>query len=310
MVVLPIEPLAERLRLITVFEIHPFVFIPEKSAGYFPIVVGLAVQALGEDAVSLDFLEDPWTNLAQWPDDYREGIWDRLQSVLADELASVGMGHQETEMAMVSLETSISVHVPKERIAEIVSKLAETVQALDSNANIDISVRAASTAEQHRTGWTQLIERVDASASAADKGEALEELVAALFASVEGFGITSNIRTQTEEIDLWIENNTEKPPLSREGTEILVECKNWSGKVGKNELVIFREKMRNRGGRCTLGFLVSWNGFADTITKEMLRGSTESLVVALLNAAAIRLAVESGDFLSVILAERKRALSV
>ncbi|MFD0894778.1 restriction endonuclease [Luteolibacter ambystomatis] len=310
LVVLPIEPVAERLRLITIFEIHPFVFIPEKSAGYFPIVVGLAAQALGQEAVSLEFFEDPWADLARWPEDYRQGIWDRLQSKLADELASVGMGHQETEMVMVSLEAAISIHVPKERIAEIISKFTEDAQTLDANANISISIRAAAMAEEHRIGWRQLVDRVDASTSAADKGVALEELAAALFASVDGFGISSNVRTQTEEIDLWIENNVEKPPLAREGTEILVECKNWSGKVGKNELVVFRDKMRNRGGRCTLGFLLSWNGFADTVTKELLRGSTESLVVVLLDATAIRLAVESGDFMSVILAERRRALSI
>jgi hypothetical protein len=31
--------------------------------------------------------------------------------------------------------------------------------------------------------------------------------------------------------------------------------------------------------RCTLGFLISWNGFASTVTKEMLRGSREQILV-------------------------------
>ena len=44
--------------------------------------------------------------------------------------------------------------------------------------------------------------------------------------------------------------------------------------------VIFQNKLTNRFGLSRLGFLVSLNGFRNTVTKEMLKGSkTEFLIV-------------------------------
>jgi len=43
---------------------------------------------------------------------------------------------------------------------------------------------------------------------------------------------------------------------------ILAECKNWTGKCGKNEFVLFHQKLENRSQRSTLGMLISWVGDA------------------------------------------------
>ena len=80
----------------------------------------------------------------------------------------------------------------------------------------------------------------------------------------------------------------------------MAECKNWSGKCGKDEFVIFREKLENRNRRCTLGFLISWNGFAGTVTKEMLRGSREDILIVPVIGKDIRTAVREGDFSKVL----------
>src|SRR5262249_10285240 len=86
------------------------------------------------------------------------------------------------------------------------------------------------------------------------KGQALEELAAQLFATVDGFFVNERVRTATEEIDITITNNSDDPRLKREGALIIAECKNWSGKCGKNEFVILREKVENRNKRCTIGY--------------------------------------------------------
>jgi hypothetical protein len=65
--------------------------------------------------------------------------------------------------------------------------------------------------------------------------------------------------------------------------------------------VLFHRKLENRSRRCTLGFLISWNGFAGTVTKEMLRGSREDALVVPMTGADVRSAVRSGDFASVLL---------
>ena len=156
------------------------------------------------------------------------------------------------------------------------------------------------------SGWGSesldgLVDAVETATSTDDKGRTLEELCSRLFASVPGFTVTGRIRTETEEIDIAVLNDSADPRLRREGALILAECKNWSAKCGKDEFVLFHRKLENRGRRSTLGFLISWNGFAGTITKEMLRGSREELLVVPITGEDIRSAVRADDFESVLL---------
>lgn len=127
------------------------------------------------------------------------------------------------------------------------------------------------------------------------KGKALETLIAAMFSSVEGFNvIDSNVNTQTEEIDVAIRNESTHPIWQKEGSLILVECKNWHSKrVGKNEFVLFKEKIENRAGRCQLGFLICTENFADTVTKEMLRSSKNDLLVVPIDGEKLLQLVQS-----------------
>lgn len=181
---------------------------------------------------------------------------------------------------------------------------AEIVEAAEQAAD-EVGARIAEVAAR-LSGWgtdslDALVDAVDTATTSDEKGRALEELCARLFASVSGFTVSQRIRTETEEIDLAIVNGSSEPRLTREQAVILVECKNWSGRCGKNEFVIFRAKMENRSKRCSLGFLVSWNGFAETVTKEMLRGSREEGVIVPLTGTEIRAAVRKGDFADTLL---------
>jgi len=127
------------------------------------------------------------------------------------------------------------------------------------------------------------------------KGKALEDLSAALFASVEGFiQIDRNANTATEEIDIVFRNESRDPSWQKESEIILVECKNWkSQRVGKNEFVLFKEKIENRYGRCNLGFLICAADFAETIAREMLRSSKTDLLIVPINGDDLRQLVES-----------------
>jgi hypothetical protein len=73
-------------------------------------------------------------------------------------------------------------------------------------------------------------------------------------------------------------------------------------------LMEFRGKMENRRRRCSLGFLISWNGFADTFTREMVRGSHERLLIVPLDGKQIQDAVRNGSFLNVIKSAWNKAL--
>src|SRR5262249_24891961 len=121
-----------------------------------------------------------------------------------------------------------------------------------------------------RRAWTNWSMPWKNARSADDKGRSLAKLCSRLFASIPGFMVTGRLGTETEEIDMSVLKDSAEPRLRREGALILAECKNWTGHCGKNEFVLFHPKIENRSHRCTLGFLISWNGFAGTVTKEML----------------------------------------
>jgi hypothetical protein len=88
-----------------------------------------------------------------------------------------------------------------------------------------------------------LVDLVENIQSSNEKGKALEELAYKLFETIPGFSINGfDQETETEEIDLILLNNSDDPRFRRESAILIVECKNWTGKCGKNEFVIFKEK--------------------------------------------------------------------
>lgn len=125
--------------------------------------------------------------------------------------------------------------------------------------------------------WEQTITETDTLL----KGKLLEKLCTSVFKSIAGFEIIyTNGITQDEEIDILIGNNRSEPFWLNQGPLILVECKNWSkNKVGKNEFLIFRQKIANRSGRSKLGFLISTGKFAGTVTTEMVRFSNSEILI-------------------------------
>jgi hypothetical protein len=142
-----------------------------------------------------------------------------------------------------------------------------------------------------------LVER----ASTSDlKGRALEELVYKLFLTIPGFRVMTRVKTATEEIDLGIFNDAAAGFLASEGAVILAECKNWSGKCGRDEFSLLEKKAENRRDRCSLCFLISWNGFTGTIEKELLRSSRQRLVLVPLTGNDLTRAVADNNFIEVI----------
>ncbi len=125
----------------------------------------------------------------------------------------------------------------------------------------------------------ELINKVQAEHDSNTKGRLLEELLCKFFANIDGFEIIERLKTETEEIDLVILNKSKEVFWQKESPLILVECKNWSSKCGKNELVLFKEKIVNRRSRAKIGFFVSWNGFKETFVKEDLRTSQGDILI-------------------------------
>lgn len=133
----------------------------------------------------------------------------------------------------------------------------------------------------------QLTARWHAALTEADrnrKGPLLEETMLLLFQTLPGFiHIRPSAQNALEEIDLLIRNESSHPFWQRQSPYLLVECKNWSSRIGAPEFTRFVTKMKHRYGLCRLGFLVSVGGFADTVKLAALAGREGEHLVILLN---------------------------
>ncbi|TCK68447.1 restriction endonuclease [Acidipila rosea] len=227
----------------------------------------------------------------------------------------VDITHDDDDGAYVALRFRINtVETNLGKAYEAIRKIAAEVEEAAEHAADEVGQRIAEIAAR-LSGWGSetldaLVDAVETARSADDKGRTLEELCSRLFSSVPGFVVTGRVRTETEEIDISVVNDSTEPRLRREGALILAECKNWTGKCGKNEFVVFHSKLENRSQRCTLGFLISWNGFTETITKEMLRGSREDILVVPITGEDIRSAVRSDDFTRTLLECWEKAVNL
>lgn len=213
----------------------------------------------------------------------------------------VAVTYHDDDGAYVHLTFSIRTGERNLRRAfDAVRQVANDVEEVAQQAADEVGRRVAEVAAR-LSGWGSealdaLVDRVGTSVPNDEKGRVLEELCSRLFGLVPGFEVIDRVRTETEEIDIWIRNGSPEVPFDREGALILAECKNWSGKCGKDEFVLLQQKVANRSERCSLGFLVSWNGFAETVTKEMLRGSRERGLIVPVTGEHIRAGVRNGNF--------------
>jgi CheY-like chemotaxis protein len=111
------------------------------------------------------------------------------------------------------------------------------------------------------TKLSDLWNQVRGATGSAEKGRLLEDLVESLLRLVPGFVVAARRRGLDEEFDLIVRNESTEPFWAKESQYFLVECKNWSGSVGPDELDRFINKLQRRYDRATLGFFIASNGF-------------------------------------------------
>jgi hypothetical protein len=112
---------------------------------------------------------------------------------------------------------------------------------------------------------------IDAGVNAPDtttQGRALEDLICYVFQQVPGIAITRRNVTNifnTEEVDVAFFNDGITGGFPFLPSIILVEAKNWSNRVGSDEVAWFDTKMRHRG--LSFGILVTTLGITGDSTK-------------------------------------------
>lgn len=306
---LPITLEGYKLDVITIFEINPLVVDLENEQAYYPILVGLALQG-NEDTKDYNWIDQSWASFSNWPNEDHVELWDGLKQMFElcfKELNYPAEDEPKMDEAIIEVHAKIRIRHSK---GERKYNIEELIHALSQAGTVEAHrVQTHDAPKVLATEWKDLLTAVEEAKTAQSKGRSLEALACALFNSVLGFEIQNNVCTETEEIDLWISNSSSEPPFKNESPLILAECKNWNAKVGKNEIVTFREKLHNRSGRCKLGFLIAWGGFASTFDKDMLRNSREDFLVVPITQDQVVQAIDTGDFQSVIIKAYYEAMS-
>jgi hypothetical protein len=220
------------------------------------------------------------------------------------------MTHDEDVMYGLDFAINVPAGNLREALDHAIKVNRELLEAAEAvRVGIDDIV---TTAAKRLEGWGSdpldaLVDQMR-DGTAHEKGLRLEELVSRLFNQVPGFSATGRVLTETEEIDIRIQNTSDDAFWRRESALLIAECKNWSTNCGHQEFTVFKDKLRNRVGRVSTGFLVSWNGFADTVTKDMLRGSEGTILVVPIEGSDLRAAVRDGNFPDTLKALTERAV--
>ena len=128
------------------------------------------------------------------------------------------------------------------------------------------------------------------------KGAKLEQTLRFLFHSLPGLSrVSANWRSDVEEIDLVVRNESADPFLQKEGSLWLVECKNWSKPVDPQTVTAFRSKIRDRHGRVSLGFFVAMAGFTKNVEPILQRQSNEKELVLVLDGPELEAWITAKD---------------
>lgn len=135
--------------------------------------------------------------------------------------------------------------------ADIV-KLKRAIEERDSR----LQTKTANSFQKIR----QLLDRAS-TAKGLEKGKALEHLTREVFKTIEGLKeIGVNPRLRAEELDLVLQNDLTIGFWRFAGSPILIECKNWSEKVGSKEISVLFDKLQSLGPDVKTAILVAPNG--------------------------------------------------
>lgn len=280
-----------------IFQVFPLTIDDRAQRAYFPITIGVV---LTSDEPRAARRQPKWLDPRQWTARDRQRFWQGLSKFIQHLIGSLkpqtrSEVTQEIQRVTTRMEVEMEATSPDDvqrSASQVLDELRQ--QGFLKNFKIHAAAPAASPAAAQK-----LLQAVETATDSTTKGSALENLLAFLLRAVPGFEVKQGVRTMTEEIDVKVVN-AHRDPRWRDTPIILFECKNWSTTCGKNELVLFERKLENRRGRATLGFIVSWRGFAKTASHELLRGSRGNIQVAFLTGDDLRTAAASGDILPIL----------
>ncbi len=201
-------------------------------------------------------------------------------------------GYATAKAITLAFEAGVHDYLQKDELfnALLVPKLRGAVEAARALRMAGLS--SDETESAIRMTWEATQRESDANR----KGKLLEDLMVLIFKTIPGFHhSTPRRRNDIEELDIFIRNESTDPLWTKEGPYLLVECKNWSKPVDVRELPVFLQKLRNRNGRCHLGFFVAPGGFTGPFRDNLRAHREDSFFIVVLGHEALRGLIESSD---------------
>lgn len=102
-----------------------------------------------------------------------------------------------------------------------------------------------------------------------EKGKALERLAASILSTIRGLKVIKiNAHLKAEEIDIVVQNDIGEGFWRIMGSPLLVECKNWSERVGAREISVLSDKLRSISPDSKMGILVAPNGVSGSFQSD------------------------------------------
>lgn len=129
------------------------------------------------------------------------------------------------------------------------------------------------------------------------KGALLEQLVQLLFRATPGFEqVKTNLRNESEEIDIVVVNRADDPLWKQDGGAYLIgECKNWSSPCDAAEFRNFYMKVQSKVGRVRTGFFIAPGGFTDGFRRELTRQARADFLIIPVDDADLDRWIEADD---------------
>lgn len=149
--------------------------------------------------------------------------------------------------------------------------------------------------DQVSTELARLWNAASTESNSARKGRSLEDLLELLLGQIPGFVVATRRRSADEEFDLVVRNESADPLWSKDSQYFLVECKNWTSKVGPQELDRFVGKIERRFGRAKLGFFVAANGFTAGFKTTLAANRKGDVLVIPLDGGDLEALVQADD---------------
>lgn len=153
------------------------------------------------------------------------------------------------------------------------------------------SIRASQVSETLAELWANARIATDS----ARKGRLLEDLLELFFKQIPGFVVSARRRSVDEEFDLVVRNESPDPFWAKDGQYFLVECKNWTSKIGPGDLDRFVGKLERRHGRATLGFVIAPNGFTSGFSSTLAARRYKKLLIIPIDELALGELVTGGQ---------------